>query len=455
MLSTEQIPDWAADPRTRAGRVAARFRERFASEPELWARAPGRVDLMGSHTDYNLGFVLTLPLSRDTWIAARRRDGRTVRVYSMNLDAEDEFRLDAIDRISGSTWCNYVRGVAATLQNEGFELTGCDAAIHGTVPLESGLSSSAALESAVATMFAGLGDWNLTAERKALLCQKAENEFVGVKCGILDQYSSCLGREGCALLLDCRDLSTRAVCIAAGIRIVVCNTMSRRRLSGSEYAQRRAECEQAAALLGVSALRDVTPEMLAAGRHELPERVARRAEFIVAESARAESLARALTAGRPAGRGPTLRGVVCGSQGPLRDLLAGDVGHDGRDARRAGSDRRAAGGRGIRRVHGRPGGCRAHRRLPRRRAGRLLRLDPGSCGDLPGRGRVGRGSIRHRGDWQMSAEPHRDGSFTRTTRSAITVLSCCTWPDGQRISIRSTDASAPSPKCIGPALDEA
>jgi galactokinase len=301
MLSTEQIPDWAADPRTRAGRVAARFRERFASEPELWARAPGRVDLMGSHTDYNLGFVLTLPLSRDTWIAARRRDDRTVRVYSMNLDAEDEFRLDAIDRISGSTWCNYVRGVAATLQNEGFELTGCDAAIHGTVPLESGLSSSAALESAVATMFAGFGDWNLTAERKALLCQKAENEFVGVKCGILDQYSSCLGREGCALLLDCRDLSTRAVCIAAGIRTVVCNTMSQRRLSGSEYAQRRAECEQAAALLGVSALRDVAPEMLAARRRELPQRVARRAEFIVAESARAESLARALTAGdRPA-----------------------------------------------------------------------------------------------------------------------------------------------------------
>jgi galactokinase len=301
MLSTEQIPDWAADPRTRAGRVAARFRERFASEPELWARAPGRVDLMGSHTDYNLGFVLTLPISRDTWIAARRGDGRTVRVYSMNLDAEDEFRLDAIDRISGSTWCNYVRGVAATLQNEGFELTGCDAAIHGTVPLESGLSSSAALESAVATMFAGFGDWNLTAERKALLCQKAENEFVGVKCGILDQYSSCLGRQGCALLLDCRDLSTRAVWIAGGIRIVVCNAMSRRRLSGGEYAQRRAECEQAAALLGMSALRDVTPEMLAAGRHELPEPVARRAEFIVAESARAESLARALTAGdRPA-----------------------------------------------------------------------------------------------------------------------------------------------------------
>jgi len=194
------------DPKTRAERVAARFREEFGGEPELWARAPGRVDLMGSHTDYNLGYVLTLPISRDTWIAARRRDDRTVRVHTMNLDAEDEFRLDAIARIAGSKWCNYVRGVAATLQDEGLGPMGCDAVIHSTVPLESGLSSSAALESAVATVFAGLGGWDLKDERKALLCQKAENEFVGVNCGILDQYSSCLGRQGCALLLDCRDL---------------------------------------------------------------------------------------------------------------------------------------------------------------------------------------------------------------------------------------------------------
>ena len=300
MLLMEQT-DWTAVAETRAARVSEHFRQRFAAEPELWVRAPGRVDLMGSHTDYNLGFVLTLPISRDAWIAARRREDRTVRLYSMNLDSEDEFRLDAIERVPGSTWRNYARGVAAVLQNEGFALTGCDATLHSTVPLESGLSSSAALESAVATMFAALGGLDLAPERKALLCQKAENEFVGMNCGILDQYSSCLGREGCALLLDCRDLSTRAVWIAAGIRIVVCNTMSPRRLSGGEYAQRRAECEQAAARLGVSALRDVTPEMLAARRHELPEGAARRAEFIVAESARVESLARALSAGdRPA-----------------------------------------------------------------------------------------------------------------------------------------------------------
>ena len=297
MLLSKQAADWTLNAEARAERVTARFRERFASEPELWVRAPGRVDLMGSHTDYNLGFVLTLPISRGTWIAARRRDDGRVCVRSMNLDDEDEFLIGQIDSIPDSRWRNYVRGVAATLRDEGLGLTGCDAVIHSTVPLESGLSSSAALECAVATLFETLGGWRLTPERKALLCQKAENVFVGVNCGILDQYSSCLGQKECALLLDCRDLSTRAVRMADGIRAVVCNTMSQRRLTGGEYSQRRAECEQGARLLGVSSLRDVTPEMLAARRHELPEQVAKRCEFIVAESGRAEALAKALEAG--------------------------------------------------------------------------------------------------------------------------------------------------------------
>ncbi len=301
MLSMKLETDWAIDPQARAEGVAACFRERFGGEPELWARAPGRVDLMGSHTDYNLGFVLTLPISRDTWIAARRGDDGIVRVHSMNLDADDEFGLDDIRSIAESRWCNYVRGVAATFEDAGLALTGCDAVIHSTVPVEAGLSSSAALECALATVFEGLGDWSVTPEQKALLCQKAENEFVGVKCGILDQYSSCLGRGGCALLLDCRDLSTNRIRIDEGISVVICNTMSQRRLSRGEYMQRRSECEQGAALLSVSALREVTPQMLAARRNELPDPAGRRCEFIVAENARAEALAAALTTGdRPA-----------------------------------------------------------------------------------------------------------------------------------------------------------
>jgi galactokinase len=295
MLTAGQLADHAASSDARAERVVARFRQRYMGDPELWTRAPGRVDLMGSHTDYNLGFALTLPISRDTWIAARPRNDRIVRVFSMNFEAEDEFRLDNIRAVSESRWRNYPRGVAAILQNEGFSLSGCDAVVHSTVPVETGLSSSAALECALATMFEALGDWSLTPERKALLCQRAENDFVGVKCGILDQYSSCLGRKGCALLLDCRDLTTREVSLPDRFQVVVCNTMSQRELSGGEYATRRAECEQGAAALGVATLRDLTPEVLAARRHELPERVARRCEFIVAESARAQLLAEALS----------------------------------------------------------------------------------------------------------------------------------------------------------------
>ncbi|QOY88332.1 galactokinase [Paludibaculum fermentans] len=295
MLSTLQSVEWTVDSRARARRITEQFRQEFGGEPALWARAPGRVDLMGSHTDYNLGFVLTLPISKDTWIAARPREDDLVRMRSMNLSAADEFHLGQIDRADDAKWRNYIRGVPAILRQEGLALKGCDAIVHSTVPLESGLSSSAALECALATVFEALGGWRLLPQRKAQLCQRAENEFAGVNCGILDQYSACLGLDGCALLLDCRNLSTRTVHIAENIHVVICNTMSRRRLSGGEYAQRRAECEQGAAILGVKALRDLAPGDLAAGRHQLSDTVARRCEFIVAESARVELLAQALS----------------------------------------------------------------------------------------------------------------------------------------------------------------
>lgn len=277
--------------------VAQLFQDHFGGGPRLWARAPGRVDLMGSHTDYNLGYVLTLPISRDTWIAARANGRRDVRLHAANLNDSDSFSLDRLADAAAKRWTRYMQGVAFQLQAEGRPLSGFDAVIHSTVPLESGLSSSAALECATAIVFQELGGWQMEPKIMALLCQRAENEFVGVSCGILDQYSSCLGQSECALLLDCRDLSTRVVRLAGGIGVVVCNTMSPRRLSGGEYAQRRADCELGATLLGASALREVTPEMLAARRHELPGHVAKRCEFIVAESLRAESLARALEAG--------------------------------------------------------------------------------------------------------------------------------------------------------------
>ena len=284
-----------ADP-DRSALVAARFRDRFGVAPSLWARAPGRVDLMGSHTDYNLGFVLTLPIGLDTWIAARPRADRLVRLHSLNLEADAQLSLDALDPDARQRWGNYVRGVALMLQQEGFALHGYDGVIHSTVPLSSGLSSSAALECATATVFEALGGWTLDPVKKALLCQRAENHFVGVNCGILDQYTSCAGQAGCALLLDCRDLTSRPIQIPPGLCVVICDTKSKRELARSEYGQRRAQCEAGARRFGVPALRAVTPSDFATRAHELPPEVAKRCRFIIEENDRVLHLAEALPA---------------------------------------------------------------------------------------------------------------------------------------------------------------
>lgn len=278
----------------RQEQIISRFQQRFGSLPTLWGRAPGRVDLMGSHTDYNRGFVLTLPIGCDTWIAARPRADRAVRFYSQNLNLEDAFSLDDIQANPNQRWSNYVRGVADVLQDEGLPLQGFDGVIHSTVPMSSGLSSSAALECATATIFEALGGWKLDPVKKALLCQRAENQFVGVNCGILDQYTACAGQEGCALLLDCRDLSNRPVKLAAGIQVVICDTKSKRELAGSEYGQRRAQCEQGACQLGVQSLREISPAEYNARESALPPEVAKRCRFIVEENERVLNLASAL-----------------------------------------------------------------------------------------------------------------------------------------------------------------
>jgi galactokinase len=277
--------------------VERAFKGHTGGDPTLWCRAPGRVDLMGSHTDYNLGWVLTLPIGLDTWIAARPRQDRAVRLHSVNLQSESGFSLDHILADPKGSWSNYVRGVAQVLQAEGFRLTGFDGVIHSTVPIGSGLSSSAALECATATVFEALGGWSLDPVRKALLCQRAENQFVGVNCGVLDQYTSCAGRAGCALLLDCRDLTSRPVRLAKGIEVVICDTKSKRELASSEYGRRRAQCEDGARRLGVKALRDIAPEQFDERKRELPDEVARRCRFIVEENARATALTEALTGG--------------------------------------------------------------------------------------------------------------------------------------------------------------
>jgi galactokinase len=290
------------DQATRRKRMAEAFATSYGGEPTTWVRAPGRVDLMGSHTDYNLGYVLTMPIDRDTWIAARPRSDRVVRIHSLNVQEGSSFSLDSIAYDKKVPWTNYVRGVAAVLQTEGFALSGFDGSVHSAVPLSSGLSSSAALEAATAVLFQTLSGWEIEPVHMALLCQRAENEFVGMNCGILDQYTSILGQAGCALLLDCRDLSSQPVALPDGVQVVICDTQAKRELTGSEYGERRAQCEEGTRLLarfypGVTALRDVTLTQLEAHEADLPTVVARRCRFVIEENARVLQLAEALADG--------------------------------------------------------------------------------------------------------------------------------------------------------------
>lgn len=286
----------------RKEQMMAAFVARYQTEPTVWVRAPGRVDLMGSHTDYNLGYVLTMAIDRDTWIAARPRIGRVVRVHSLNVDQGSGFSVDAIAYDETVPWTNYVRGVADVLKAEGYKLTGFDGLVHSTVPLSSGLSSSAALEAATAVLFQALGGWEIDPVQLALLCQRAENEFVGMNCGILDQYTSILGQAGCALLLDCRDLTSQPVALPDGVQVVICDTRAKRELTGTEYGERRAQCEEGTRLLarfypGVTALRDVTLEQFLEHEADLPPVVARRCRFVIEENERVLRLAERLPDG--------------------------------------------------------------------------------------------------------------------------------------------------------------
>ncbi len=282
--------------------VAGAFEARFGSAPQVWVRAPGRVDLMGSHTDYNEGFVLTLSIDRDTWIAARPRADRRVAIASLDVRGGSEFALDDIVHDAETPWTNYVRGVAHFLQEAGYRLSGFDGLVHSTVPISSGLSSSAALEVATATLFQALGGWAIEPLQMALICQRAENKFVGMNCGILDQYSSMFGRAGCALLLDCRQLTHEVVPVAAGMQVVICDTRARRELTGSEYPERRAQCEEGACILSgfypsVHTLRDATLDQLFACESCLRPVVARRCRFVIQENERVLRLREVLPAG--------------------------------------------------------------------------------------------------------------------------------------------------------------
>lgn len=283
------------------------FRRKFVGEPLVF-RAPGRVNLIGEHTDYNDGFVMPIALQFATWAAIGPRPDQTVHVYSENFGEEYQFSLNDIKAQPAKHWSDYVRGVAAILQGQDNALRGANLYLAGDVPLGSGLSSSASLEVACAFAFLGLADNEFDRLKIANACQMAEHVYAGMKCGIMDQFVACFARAGHALLLDCRSLESRLLPLQQDAKIVVCNSLVKHELASSEYNQRRKQCEAGvqalrAHLPGISALRDVSLEDLKRHRSALTDIVYRRCRHVCSENWRVQEAARCLQSGDLSGFG--------------------------------------------------------------------------------------------------------------------------------------------------------
>ena len=250
--------------------------------------APGRVNLIGEHTDYNGGFVLPFAIERGIFVAARPRTDSQIRIWSSEQENEPaSFDLSVPLQVGVPAWSNYVRGVIAGLLAEGLRLPGFDAVIHASLPAGGGLSSSAALEVATATLGELLGGVTIDPLKKALLCQKAEHVFAGTPCGVMDQFAVVFGKRGHLLLIDCRSLDRELVGMREGeVSLLIINTMVKHSLSDGGYKTRRDECTEAAKLLGVELLRDATPQTVDKARSRLPEVLFRRARHITTENER-------------------------------------------------------------------------------------------------------------------------------------------------------------------------
>jgi galactokinase len=287
------------------------FQARFGTAASIY-RAPGRVNLIGEHTDYNDGFVLPAAIEFYCWAAvAPRRDGKLI-IHSENFNETVEAVLNSLAPLEKKHWANYPLGVAWSLRQAGKRLTGANIYIAGEVPLGAGLSSSAAVEVAVA--FALLSESKNGVDRSQLaqLCQKAENEFVGARVGIMDQFVSCYGRASHALLLDCRSLEHEFVKLPANLQLVICNTMVRHELASGEYNARRAECEEGVRILRIvlpeiRALRDVTLSQLEDHRRNLSPKVFARCRHVITENVRVKRAVEAFHNGNTAALGPLLQ----------------------------------------------------------------------------------------------------------------------------------------------------
>lgn len=294
------------------------FKKYFSGEPRIF-RAPGRVNLIGEHTDYNDGFVMPAAIDFYTWVALAPRSDSKVTLRSHGFEGTISFDLND-DLLPMHNWSDYVTGVLDQIRRSGKQIAGTDIFIHGEVPMGAGLSSSAAIE--VATGFAILSENHQAVDRTqlALLCQRAENQFVGMRCGIMDQFISCRGNHGHALMLDCRSLDFKLVPLPTNVRMVICNTMVKHQHASGEYNERRAACEEGVRILQqylpkIRALRDVCSADLERNRAQLPEIVYRRCRHVVSENSRLESAATMLQKGDLAGFGE----LMAQSHTSLRD----------------------------------------------------------------------------------------------------------------------------------------
>jgi len=287
------------------------FQARFGTAANVY-RAPGRVNLIGEHTDYNDGFVLPAAIEFYCWgVAAPRKDGKLV-IYSENFNEAVEASLDSLSPLVKKRWANYPLGVAWALLQAGKRLTGANIYIAGEVPLGAGLSSSAAIEVAVGLALLSVSGLAVDRTELAQLCQRAENEFVGARVGIMDQFVSCYGRAAHALMLDCRSLEYEFVKLPADVQLVICNTMVRHEVASGEYNARRAECEEGVRVLQkafpeIRALRDVTLAQLEAHRQKLSPIVFARCRHVITENARVKSAVEAFRRGDMRALGPLMQ----------------------------------------------------------------------------------------------------------------------------------------------------
>jgi galactokinase len=279
--------------------LAALHQSRFKADPAVFA-APGRVNLIGEHTDYAEGFVMPTAIDFATLAGISPRDDGKIVIYSENFSEERSFEAAALPSKAAKHWSDYPLGVISVLAGEGYKTSGFSLSLLGDVPLGSGLSSSASIEVATALAVTSLVGASIPGPQLARLCQRAENEFVGANCGIMDQFISANGAEDHALLLDCRDLSYRLVPIPPSVALVIANTMVKHSVAGGEYTTRRAEVEEAAAAIArhrpeVRFLRDATIRDLESWGSEMSPNALKRARHVITENLRTVAAAEALT----------------------------------------------------------------------------------------------------------------------------------------------------------------